>query len=103
MSVKHRASEINYINHIGVWRDDSKLLSQIAQAKYVIGRETISPDTIKHLENYLYWAPQRSWEGDDWRFFHNYAAARLNRVRKFLAERKAAGEDVEKIITVFIK
>lgn len=91
----HRAQEVNYINNIGAWKDESFSgnLSTIANSSVIEKRETITDDTVALLENYLYWAPYRVWTFGDWRFFYNVASARLDRVKKVLAakEKRQAG------------
>lgn len=99
----HRIQEINYINHIGAWSrpDLASGLSIIASATTIHRKETITEDTVRLLENYIYWAPKRQWMFGDWEYFYNYAAARLVKVKRILAQKERETGQVPKIITIF--
>lgn len=84
---KLEIDELRYIHHIGAYASGPKVVMAGTFGKKVAQhRPQVRPDTVKLLENYIYWAPQRRWDGIDGKLMLYHARVRLARILKARAE-----------------
>lgn len=76
-------AEIRYIHHIGAYAGGSKtVMTGSFGRKVATYKPQVRPDTVKLLENYIFWAPLRRWDGIDGKLMLYHARVRLARIKK---------------------
>lgn len=84
---KLEVEELRYIHHIGAYASGPKVvMTGTFGRKVAQHRPQVRPDTIKLLENYIYWASMRRWDGIDGKLMLYHARVRLARIKKARAE-----------------
>ena len=80
---KLEVDELRYIHHIGAYvSGDRTVMTNNFGKKVAQHRPQVRPDTVKLLENYIYWAPLRRWDGIDGQLMLYHARVRLARIKK---------------------